>query len=105
MDIKDDIPIVFGRPKSRQRGVRARTTVMLQPSKTILQIARVGEGQRLGDLDDHAAFDEFNVWMRLCVFEFVGSGAATHDLDPGTCAVFDDGEEGESDPNGDAETQ
>ena len=83
-------------------GVRA---VELESPETVLEVARVGEGEGFGDLDDEAALDEFEgLGVFLCVFELVlRAGDFAEDLDAGFGGVADDGEDGEADAEGDAE--
>ncbi len=79
--------------------------VEFQSSQSVLEIACVGESERLGHLHDQATLEEFQcLRIVFCVFELVaGSGDFAQNLDAWFCRVFDDGEEGQADPEGDTQ--
>ena len=79
-------------------------TIKLQATQTCLELARVGESQRLGDLDDEAAVNELDaVSVRLGVLESACSRHAAENLDAGAGRVADDLEDGEAYSDGDTE--
>ena len=107
VDVKDDVFVVLRCPHARQGRVGGIRTVELESPEAVLEIARVGEGEGFGDLDDEAAFDEFEgLRVFLCVLELVlCAGYFAQDLDARFCGVADYREEGEADAKGDAEGQ
>ena len=105
MDVKDDILIMLRCAHARQGRVGGIRAVELESAETVLEVAGISKGEGFGDLDDEAAFDEFEgLRVLLCVFELVlRAGDFAEDLDAGFCGVADDGEDGEADAEGDAE--
>lgn len=105
MDVEDDVAVVFGRADPRQRRMSGRGAVELQPPEAAFQIARVGEGEGFRDLDDQAPFHEFHPFrvafgvLELCFLP----GHLAEDLYSRLGGVADDGEEGQADPESDAE--
>ena len=68
MDVEDDVLVVLRCPHARQGRVRRVGAVELESPEAVFEIARVGEGEGFGDLDDEAAFDElegFGVVLRV----------------------------------------
>ena len=105
MDIEDDILIMFRGADARQGRVSGGGAVELEATEAVLEVARVGERERFGDLDDEAALDELErlrVLLRVLVLVLRPRHLA-QDLDAGLGGVPDDGEEGEADAEGDAE--
>lgn len=86
--------------------MRSGRAVELQAPEAILEVSCISEGERLGDLDDQAALDEFQLFrIVFCVLESVCPGEAAEDLDARACGVADDGEEREADAYGDAKLE
>ena len=74
-------------------------TIELESPETVLEISSIGESERFWDLDNEAAFDEFeSLRVVLCVFKLVlRAGYFAEDLYTGFGRVSDDGEERETD--------
>ena len=85
--------------------VVSRAMLLLEPLQPVLEVARVGERQRLGDLDDETALDELDVGRRggLGVLKVVCARHAAEDLDPRPRAVSDHHHERHADAGGDAQ--
>ena len=105
VDVEDDVAVVLRVADARQGRVGGGGAVEFEAPQPVLQLARVGEGQGFGDLDDEAAVEEFDlVGARFGVFELVlRAGDFAEDLDSRFGGVADDGEEGEADAQSDAE--
>ena len=79
--------------------------VEFEPAETVFQIARVGEGEGFGDLDDEAAFDELEglrVLFRVLVL-ILCAWYLAQDLDARFGGVADDCKQRQADTQGDAE--
>lgn len=106
--VEDDVAVVLRVPDAWQGRVRGRGAVELQPAEPVLQLPRVGERQRLRDLDDQAPFDRLDALreeFRVLELRRGGPRDAAEDLDARLGGVADDGEEAEADAEGDAERE
>lgn len=71
--VEDDVLVVLAAPDAGEGRVRGRGAVVFQAGQAGPQVACVGEGEGLGDLDDQAPFDELQaVGVEFGVGELVG---------------------------------
>lgn len=105
VDVEDDVAVVLRVADARQGRVGGGGAVAFEAPQPALEVARVGEGQGLGDLDDEAAVEEFDgVGAGFGVLVLVArAGDFAEDLDSRFGGVADDREEGEADAQSDAE--
>ncbi|KAA8917202.1 hypothetical protein TRICI_000653 [Trichomonascus ciferrii] len=101
--VDDDVLAHVLVQQAGEAGMDLERAVELETPQPVAQVAGVGEGQRLGDLDDETAGDGLQrVGELVGVAEAGGAGDAAEDLDPGARRVVDDADEGEGDADGDA---
>lgn len=102
VDVEDDVAVAGVVAEARQGRVGVVRAVELEPAEPVLELARVGERQGLGDLDDEAALDKLErVRVLLGVGEPRRARDPPQDLDPGPRRVPHHLQEGDTDPDGD----
>lgn len=99
--VEDDVLVMLFPPHPRERRVCRGRPVVFQTLQPVLEIASVEKGKRFWDLDDQAAFDEFQaIRIHLCVGELVRSAwHAAEDLDARACGVADETKDRETNAN------